>query len=1088
MTKSLSPLTTLSPNSTVWSVHVLNSELFSSTMVEHLESKWLQDIELNDHILTGNFIPKPRFEECVLQLLAFIKAVSPHYKNLPLYISKNSSYSKEDQWQQSSLSVSTLLTLIEPGELLCEAGLFTEQLILELQAHFQVLHRFKVHSQTNGESKDLLVLKPITNTHQIKLAADLQTYKSKTVGRISETSYMIDLFLRLEQKELSQPFIEITAQAGMGKSTFLQSMLPHAYKRKLHCIHIACVDFATLPLDMPIAQLLKQLFAVTRPLLDVPLFLQQLTSSEDERDQLKTHLVNWLDDSSAFVLYELLGYSLSNEEQSALSHYTPQSLWQLRSHLVRKWIDKLSQVKPLCLIIEDIHWADEELLLLLETLVMQHMAQYSFMVLMTSRPKQDLEKSRPQLSIYREQIFLHPLNLVESRELAEYLTRSRRLPWQVDSEEFAPSEWIEHCILQSEGHPLLLTQLLGQKPSKHTQKNTTDLTTLFLTTYTRLSAPTQKFLAFASCLGRTFKPKRIPFGADEEQKEWLKEAISAQLVIQDKQHGHFVHALLREAIYQMLPQERKQAYHLELAQHHQDLPSLYAEHLALAKDAQAVNAFLKAAELLKEQYQLHASLALYERALSYLSTPQERIDILCQQAWLFEQFGDGKSCLRRFDEAHQYREYLDDKTNWQVALGRLAALRLLGSLQKGEELVSYLEKELSNTSEDLPLFRARFAYFKGCIAFSQGELIACENAQQEAIKLIESLENRDHSSIALVYAQAWSGMGDALYAQGRFAQAAHAMKTAIDLAQNYRFGRIEVSTGHMLAIVLTYLGKAELGLRQAENCHRLALTVSDTRATLFAELNMALPLFWAGKSAQAQSYCESAIKRVEWMGSSILTGMSKAFVAHILWHAMQFDQQLDQKSNKLPAKINIEEFAKTAVELSQQQATKLYGGVALGIFLQTAILTKEQQIAYIDQGLALLETTVVSHNYLYFTLGAVPNLVELGDHERLILLYETLIQFFDREKSLNTERSVENLDCVSMLLTWCSVLTKAVQTALISSDFVEQLALKQEYQKALLEHLSSIMKVTQVWSAQGIKIFEQKTALLISAIENTYDV
>lgn len=152
-----------------------------------------------------------------------------------------------------------------------------------------------------------------------------------------------------------------------------------------------------------------------------------------------------------------------------------------------------------------------------------------------------------------------------------------------------------------------------------------------------------------------------------------------------------------------------------------------------------------------------------------------------------------------------------------------------------------------------------------------------------------------------------------------------------------------------------------------------------------------------------------------------------------------------------------------------QGGSKLYGGVALGALLLNLDLPKKQGIEYIDQGLKLFQTQVISHNYLYFTLGALPYLIRFKDKERLAKLNEILHEFFKQDLKSISSQTKPILDCVSMLLTSCSTLSYALENSASDSD--------------LLQSISSFAQEAERWSQHGIKLFEQMTLELISNFE-----
>ena len=942
------------------------------------------------------------------------------------------------------------LKALAPGELIWERGL--GQLLsqgLRSPLIFEELERLKL-----SEASLRAALNVTLATGSWALSE--QREQSVSVGRELERS-RVEWALRSASREerLERPIIQIRARAGMGKSTFLSSVSPLIAQRGLLLARALCVDFVSLDVLGTLTMLAHALLRNS-----VERFAIEETAARAQLEALMTR--GLLTEERGFILAELLGLELSPAEQSALSHYPEASLWTLRCEQVAGWIRALAERQPLCVLIEDVHWLRDELHELFKALFDQEDHPSGLIFIVTSRPERGLISRLPELSSKVEDIELRALSLSESRALARALTEGHRSPWQVDSEGFVDSQWLERCVVQSEGHPLFLTQLLKQRlyelaetgaarasePSSSRaaqQRVALSLDELLLRRFEGLSSAARQLGFYAACLGQLFNPELISKQAEPHnvRHEALLELKNAQLIHEGEGGWRFSHALIRDSIYQSFTEAERREAHRALAEGLTAQLELRAEHLALAADMRALEAHFEAAEERLARYQPQAALALYERASRLELSDDERVELLCRQGWLFEQLGDGRSCLRCFHEASALQRDAEAEVSVEVILGRLAAERLLGELDRAELSIQALEQSLKTGAYVFPLFKARFAYYRGCVAFSRGALERCARAHQEAVELLEAQHSLRQSRALLTYAQAWSGMGDALYAQGRFREAQGAMSQAVELARTHRFGRVEVSTLHMLAIVTTYLGDSERGLKLAQRCHGLAQSVNDSRAVLFAELNMVLPMLWSGQSSDALSYCHSAVRRVDWMNSSVLSGMAKAFLAFPLWIAGE--------------RAQASSFSALALELSSRHGERLFRGVALGAALLSLKPSPQQVEAWVDQGLALLAQDVISHNYLYFALSATLRLAELRDQARLSALHGQLSRFFQEGSAelISESSSPAPLGCVAMMIQWVAL---AREGALLDEPEARLALIRPELER---------------WSELGVKVFKQ---------------
>lgn len=970
-----------------------------------------------------------------IQLLSFLSQIKTLLNELPacvLLATRIHDPLALEQELDSSDLIERLLKLLDPEELLCERALYPQhQDFLLDMGLIRSSERFRVHTLEEGQTLSLQWI-----ALQLDEKLDLTQWQGETwsVGRYTERTLVIERLRAVARREkLERPLLVIQAEPGMGKSSFLKSLYPHIKAEGLDVAYTLCLDFIS-------GEIAGTLSTLARSLMNL------ISAQEATEPITRARLSAWQDQGllpsfdQDFIYPELFNVALNAEEQSALSHYTSQRLWRLRYEGLGYLIDQCLQKRPLCLIFEDLHWMDEEGLGLLQSLLNSDHIRRGFMILCTSRESNPLHK-KALFTEYLEWIELPLLSLMESRELAQRITRQRRLPWQLQQNDFVSSDWLERCIVQAEGHPLYLIQLLSQSP-QNTIKDNLDLKALLMTRYRELSTGARQLLAIASCVGRIFSLDQLPKSLEFDQKNLLYELFNSHLILKQGIQIEFCHALLRDAIYEELTEELRRSYHLAIAEMYHDHLELYAEHLALAEDPRACEAFIEAAQQKVTAVKLQAALSLYERALRIPLSTKEKIDVLCRQGWLYEQLGDGKRCLRCFEEALAQTDLGLHRPPPNILLGILAAQRLLGELQQAEQSILVLQKQLQGRILALPIFKARFAYYRGSIAFSKGALEACSKAHQEATQVIETLGTLDDREAMNVYAQAWSGRGDAAYAQGRFVQAHHAMTQAVDIARDVRLGRVEVSTLHMLAIVTTYLGLPHEGIELARRCYRQATRVNDLRATLFSELNVALPMLWAGQSLEAQSYAQSALQRAQWMESPVLIGMSSAFVSFSAWSAGQFKQA--------------HSLGEEALKLSAHAGERLYGGVALGAVLLNAELDDVRIKDWFKAGLDLLKSKVVSHNYIYFTLGAAPMMVLLKERQLLEELSTILSDFFGSEYQPISSNETLNYPVPYCLIQWLKDLSTTLSGTCLNTS-------------------------SQQWSAHGLKLFEQISELRILA-------
>ena len=623
-----------------------------------------------------------------------------------------------------------------------------------------------------------------------------------------------------------------------------------------------------------------------------------------------------------------------------------------------------------------------------------------FVLVATSRPSIDPRKTHPALGKSLAAIQLGPLSSQDARSLATRLARDRRNPWQVHSEEFLDDAELDRCLLQAGGNPLYLTQYLHHAVgSVQDAAAPLTLASLLAQRINDLQPAPRALLDVAASIGFYFDSD-LALDISGATPDALARLEDAGLVVRPESGHRFQHALIRDAIRSSLADAQRRQIHLELADATTDL-LVRAEHWASAGDPRAFESFVEVARDHREAFRWFQALSALGRAEAVASDDPQCAQVWTAQGEIHEEQGEGQRSLRCFEAALKAlarAQVAEDALSIQRArLGALSAHRVLGQLDEAERTISTLSRQLDGerARAAMPVASARLDYLRGSIAFSRGRLDLCGRFHASALTTLEAVEAATDSGEAgegwtghRVYAQALSGMGDALYAQGRYTEAADAMQRCVDLARSRGFGRIEVSTLHMLGIATTYTGDWRLGAELARTCWEQACQVGDTRATLLSELNVALPCFWGDHAQDALDSCQGGIERAEWLGSAVLMGMTRAFTAHI---------RLAGEDRTSAARDVV-----LALEHLKTGGERLYGGVCYGAALSLAcadgVATTDARVEdWLARGTELLSSAVTSHNYLYFALGAAPAALARRDIATLSSLLDHLRAFFRSE-------------------------------------------------------------------------------------------
>ncbi|MFD5303749.1 MULTISPECIES: AAA family ATPase [Streptomyces] len=278
---------------------------------------------------------------------------------------------------------------------------------------------------------------------------------------------------------------------------------------------------------------------------------------------------------------------------------------------------ELSDVAPLLLVLEDLHWADQSSRDLLRFLLSRGVLQRPAggarghrVALFASYRADDLHRRHPLRPLLAELVRLPSVERLELRPLPDgdvaRLVRSLR-------ERPLPEATVHRIVERAEGNAFYAEELVAATDAS-VHGVPSGLADVLLIRFEQLSETAQQVLRTAAVAGRRVGHEllRDAVGLPEEELESaLREALGRQLLVSDDGDTYsFRHALAREAVYaDLLPGERARLHGAfarllggpdrrsdsaaERAHHHReshDLPQALAASLEAADHAQRIGA------------------------------------------------------------------------------------------------------------------------------------------------------------------------------------------------------------------------------------------------------------------------------------------------------------------------------------------------------------------------------------------------------------------------------------------------------------------------------------------------------------------
>ncbi|MGH2349293.1 MAG: AAA family ATPase, partial [bacterium] len=339
----------------------------------------------------------------------------------------------------------------------------------------------------------------------------------------------------------------------------------------------------------------------------------------------------------------------------------------LRQRLFGAWhtlITTLAAGRPVILAMEDLHWADDGVLDLVELLT-RTVEPVALLVICLARP--DLLERRPNWGGGRRNavgLDLAPLRPGETEQLVAALS----------SEGLTP-ELRQMVAQRAEGNPLFAEELVRMLLESSTPGAAIPDTVQAVLTarIDRLPSEERKALQAASVVGRAFWPSVVaPIAGlpDAEIGEVLNRLIGKELVlvrprssVAGEREYTFRHILTRDVAYSLLPKSARQRAHLEAAAwltsrfagREEDVVEILAEHLRLGgDDAHAAGYLRRAATKARRLYANTDALRLSDEALAAAERaglpPGERARIYRDRGEVYQLLGNYAAALEDFHQ------------------------------------------------------------------------------------------------------------------------------------------------------------------------------------------------------------------------------------------------------------------------------------------------------------------------------------------------------------------------------------------------------------------------------------------------------
>lgn len=432
------------------------------------------------------------------------------------------------------------------------------------------------------------------------------------VGRAREQVLLHDLLGASEKG--SGKLVLLSGEAGIGKTTLVSNFIREARKRDWLVLTGGCYDLTTTPPYGPWLEVIDQYAAGS----GMPLAPQVLRRGAEVGD-------------------------ISNQLELFETAYS--------------FFATLSASQPLMLVLEDLHWSDPASLELLRYLARQ--LQQQPVLLVATYRADEVTAGHPLAPLLPLLVREAGAERLDLRQLGEADVRA-----VVDARYRMPpadaARLLNYLVTHTEGNPLYIREVLRTLEDDHILQFNEDTWALRVLDHNvvpplirqwiggrveRLSEQTRDLLAVAAVIGQQAPIElwsQVTAVTDVALLPAIEEAIAANFIqaTQDGTAVRFVHALVREAVYDGIFPVRRRQLHQQVAEHLAGLPlpnlDVVADHYQRAGDPRAIEWLIQAGDRAYRTYAWRTAIDRFDAAAQRLADDPERAR---ERGWLLYRTG-----------------------------------------------------------------------------------------------------------------------------------------------------------------------------------------------------------------------------------------------------------------------------------------------------------------------------------------------------------------------------------------------------------------------------------------------------------------
>lgn len=813
-------------------------------------------------------------------------------------------------------------------------------------------------------------LKGLSQPEVIQRLVGLRTDRTAEpvmVGRQAELAQMLAV-LDASRESGRGGAVAIRGNPGIGKSRLLQELNVAAAGGGVRCIFGRVLDFGAHRGEDALAVVTAALLGcVAESLTEIKVAAIVEAVRQDR-----------VGESAVPFLFDLLGLAQPTGSRAVYAAMDTRARRRGKGAALSRLLHAAGRERPLLICVEDVHWANADMLHLLARLV-SATKTCAAVVVMTTRVEGDpfdeswRAESNDEPSIV---IDLSPLRPQDAANLASAIAS------EID-------EFVRQCIDRAEGNPLFLEQLLRSRRDGG-GKLPHSLQGVVLARLDNLPESDRRAIQAASVLGQRFERDDLAAllgvtGYDCTQ------IVQRQLLRPEGDGYLFAHALIRDGVYASLTRERKRELHARAAARFADRdPALRAEHLDRAGDPAAARAYLQAAEAEAGAYRLDRAIALATQGLELASQGDDAVKLGLVAGRLRLDAGMAKPAREAFAAAAAAA--LDVHERCRALIGLAAADRILADLDRAMESLGIAEAIAG--AAGMPAILSEIHYMRGNLQFARGRSELCLGEHRLA------LEAAERADVPEWKARALSGLGDAAYMQGRVVTALKHFRDCVELAEHHKLLRVIPPNQCMIGNCMAYGLDFDGALTEIASACAAAHRIGDRFGEMFARECEAFVLYAAERFLEAEAPAEAALGLAVKLGARRYEAILQTILGRI--------RLVQHRSEEARALLDV------AMSRAEETGAGFCGPLICGV---QALICGPNDAGrdWIARGEALLPQATLVHNHVFFRKIAIDWAIDAANWTMVERLAQALSDYVAAEPNEYAEFFVSRARALAAL-------------------------------------------------------------------------